>query len=117
MEISGIYDIPHGAGLAVVFPAWMKYVYKQDLKRFAQFAVRVWNEEPDFNDIEKVALAGIKRLEDFYKRIGLPSTLKEANVHYDMLEEMARKCTERGPAGNFVKLNKDDVLEILMLAR
>lgn len=117
MEISGIYDIPHGAGLAVVFPAWMKYVYKQDLKRFAQFAVRVWNEEPDFNDIEKVALAGIKRLEDFYKRIGLPSTLKEANVPYDMLEEMARKCTERGPAGNFVKLNKDDVLEILMLAR
>ena len=117
MEISGIYDIPHGAGLAVVFPAWMKYVYKQDLKRFAQFAVRVWNEEPDFNDIEKVALAGIKRLEDFYKRIELPGTLKEANVPYDRLEEMARKCTERGPAGNFVKLNKDDILEILMLAR
>ncbi|MFZ3387192.1 MAG: iron-containing alcohol dehydrogenase [Candidatus Hydromicrobium sp.] len=117
MEISGIYDIPHGAGLAVVFPAWMKYVYKQDLKRFAQFAVRVWNEEPDFNDIEKVALAGIRRLEDFYKEIGLPITLKEANVPYDRLEEMARKCTERGPAGNFVKLNKDDVLEILMLVR
>jgi hypothetical protein len=117
MEISGIYDIPHGAGLAVVFPAWMKYVYKQDLKRFARFAVKVWNEEPDFNDIEKVALAGIKRLEDFYKRIGLPITLKEANVPYDRLEEMARKCTERGPAGNFVKLNKDDVLEILKLAR
>ncbi|MFZ3106106.1 MAG: iron-containing alcohol dehydrogenase, partial [Candidatus Hydromicrobium sp.] len=93
------------------------YVYKQDLKRFAQFAVRVWNEEPDFNDIEKVALAGIRRLEDFYKEIGLPITLKEANVPYDRLEEMARKCTERGPAGNFVKLNKDDVLEILMLVR
>ena len=117
MEISGIYDLAHGAGLAVVFPAWMKYVYKQDLKRFAQFAVRVWNEEPDFNDIEKVALAGIRRLEDFYKEIGLPITLKEANVPYDRLEEMAKKCTERGPAGNFVKLNKDDVLEILMLAR
>jgi len=116
-ELSGIYDIPHGAGLAVVFPAWMKYVYKQDLKRFAQFAVRVWNEEPDFNDIGKVALAGIKRLEDFYKRIELPGTLKEANVPYDRLEEMARKCTERGPVGNFVRLNKDDVLEILKLAR
>jgi len=116
-ELSGIYDIPHGAGLAVVFPAWMKYVYKQDVERFAQFAVRVWNMEADFNDIEKVALAGIRRLEDFYKRIGLPITLKEANVPYDRLEEMARKCTERGPTGNFVKLNKDDVLEILMLAR
>jgi len=116
-ELSGIYDIPHGAGLAVVFPAWMKYVYKQDVERFAQFAVRVWNMEADFNDIEKVALTGIRRLEDFYKRIGLPITLKEANVPYDRLEEMARKCTERGPTGNFVKLNKDDVLEILMLAR
>ncbi|NQT66711.1 MAG: iron-containing alcohol dehydrogenase [Actinobacteria bacterium] len=116
-ELSGIYDIPHGAGLAVVFPAWMKYVYKQDVERFAQFAVRVWNVEADFNDIEKVALTGIRRLEDFYKRIGLPITLKEANVPYDRLEEMARKCTERGPTGNFVKLNKDDVLEILMLAR
>lgn len=116
-ELSGIYDIAHGAGLSIIFPAWMKYVYKQDVERFAQFAVRVWNVEPDFNDIEKVALAGIKRLEDFYKRIGLPITLKEANVPYDRLEEMAKKCTERGPVGNFVKLNKDDVLEILMLAR
>lgn len=116
-ELSGIYDIAHGAGLSIIFPAWMKYVYKQDVERFAQFAVRVWNVEADFSDIEKVALAGIRRLEDFYKRIGLPITLKEANVPYDRLEEMARKCTERGPAGNFIKLNKDDVLEILMLAR
>ena len=116
-ELSGIYDIAHGAGLSIIFPAWMKYVYKQDVERFAQFAVRVWNEEPDFNDIEKVALAGIKRLEDFYKRIELPGTLKEANVPYDRLEEMARKCTERGPVGNFVRLDKSDVLEILKLAR
>jgi len=116
-ELSGIYDIAHGAGLSIIFPAWMKYVYKQDVERFAQFAVRVWNEEPDFNDIEKVALAGIKRLEEFYKKIGLPITLKEANIPYDRLEEMAEKCTEGGPRGNFVKLNKDDVLEILKLAR
>ena len=116
-ELSGIYDIAHGAGLSIIFPAWMKYVYKQDVERFAQFAVRVWNEEPDFNDIEKVALAGIKRLEEFYKKIGLPTTLKEANIPYDRLEEMAEKCTEGGPRGNFVKLNKDDVLEILKLAR
>jgi len=116
-ELSGIYDIAHGAGLSIIFPAWMKYVYKQDVERFAQFAVRVWNVEADFNDIEKVALAGIKRLEDFYKRIGLPITLKEANIPYDRLEEMAEKCTEGGPRGNFVRLDKNDVLEILMLAR
>jgi alcohol dehydrogenase YqhD (iron-dependent ADH family) len=117
MEISGIYDLAHGAGLAIVFPAWMKYVYKKDLKRFAQFAVRVWNEEPDFNDIEKTALSGIKRLGDFYKGIGLPVTLKEANIPYDRLEEMARKCAERKTIGNFVRLDEADILAILMMAR
>ncbi|MFA5014034.1 MAG: iron-containing alcohol dehydrogenase [Actinomycetota bacterium] len=117
MEISGIYDLAHGAGLAIIFPAWMKYVYKKDLKRFARFAVQVWNEEPDFNDIEKTALAGIKRLKDFFKEIGLPTTLKEADIPYDRLEEMAGKCAERKIVGNFVELNEADILAILMLAR
>ncbi|MFA5015696.1 MAG: iron-containing alcohol dehydrogenase, partial [Actinomycetota bacterium] len=117
MEISGIYDLAHGAGLAIIFPAWMKYVYKKDLKRFARFAVQVWNEEPDFNDIEKTALAGIKRLKDFFKEIGLPTTLKEADIPYDRLEEMAGKCAERKIVGNFVRLNEADILAILMLAR
>ena len=116
-ELSGIYDVPHGAGLSTIFPAWMKYVYKKDPEKFAQFAVRVWNVEPDFKDVGKTALEGIKRLKDFYKEIGLPGTLKEMNIPYDRLEEMAEKCTEEGPRGNFVKLSKDDILEILMIAR
>ncbi|GAG82039.1 unnamed protein product, partial [marine sediment metagenome] len=116
-ELSGIYDIAHGAGLSIIFPAWMKYVYKQDVEKFAQFAVRVWNVEPDFKDIEKTALEGIETLKDFYEKIGLPITLKEANIPFDRLEEMAEKCTEGGPVGNFVRLDKSDVLEILKLAR
>ncbi|GAI54627.1 unnamed protein product, partial [marine sediment metagenome] len=84
-ELSGIYDIAHGAGLSIIFPAWMKYVYKQDVEKFAQFAVRVWNVEPDFKDIEKTALEGIETLKDFYEKIGLPITLKEANIPYDRL--------------------------------
>ncbi len=117
MEISGIYDLAHGAGLAVVFPSWMEYVYKNDPERFSQFAFRVWGREPDFNNIEKTALAGIESLKNFFKRIGLPVTLKEANIPYDRLEEMAKKCTERGPVGNFVKLGTSDVLKILELAK
>lgn len=116
-ELSGIYDIAHGAALSIVFPAWMKYVYKEDPERFAQFASRVWDVEPDFRDIGKTVLEGIKRLEGFYKRIGLPTTLRGANIPCDRLEEMAEKCTERGPRGNFVPLKKDDVLEILKLAK
>jgi len=116
-ELSGIYDVPHGAGLAVVFPAWMRYVYKRHIGRFAQFAARVWNVEPDFTSLEKTALAGIERLKGYFRSIGLPVTLKELGIPEDRLEEMAAKCTERGPVGSFVKLGKDDVLSIYNLAR
>lgn len=117
LEISGMYDITHGAGMAIVFPAWMKYVYEKDLERFAQFAVRVWNVETEFRNIKSLALEGIERLKDFAKRIGLPTTLGEANISTDRLEEMAQKCTEYGSVGNFAKLDKNSVLEILMSAK
>ncbi len=112
-ELSGIYDIPHGAGLAIVFPAWMRYVYRHNVERFAQFAVRVWNVDPNFESFERTALEGIERLRRFFRDIGLPTTLAEADIGEDRLEEMATKCTEKGEIGNFVKLNKDDVLNIL----
>jgi len=116
-EISGIYDIAHGAGLAIVFPAWMKYVYKHDVNRFAQFANRVWDVEIDLNNLEKTALAGIKKTEEFFHSIGMPIRLQEVEIGEEQFEEMAKKGTERGPLGNFVKLYEKDVLEILKLAR
>ena len=64
-EISGIYDIAHGAGLAIVFPAWMKYVYKHDINRFAKWASNVWNIDYDFFDAEKTVLKGIESYELF----------------------------------------------------
>lgn len=118
-ELSGIYDVTHGAGLAVITPAWMKYVYKQNIKKFVQFAVRVWDVEYDFEHPERTALEGILRLERFFKEIGLPTTLKELGVPEDRLEEMAAKC-RRGPDGTtgfYVKLKEEDVLNILKLAR
>jgi hypothetical protein len=115
-ELSGIYDVAHGAGLAVVFPAWMKKVYTHDVARFAQFAQRVWNVEYDFRDPAQSALEGIRRLRAFFHDIGLPVTLKELGVRDDRLVEMARKCTERGPVGNFVKLSCDDVVAVYNLA-
>ncbi|MCX6347846.1 MAG: iron-containing alcohol dehydrogenase [Actinobacteria bacterium] len=114
-ELSAMYDIAHGAGLSIVFPAWMKYVYKHDVNRFAQFAVRVFGAEAYFNDIERTALEGIKRLESFYKEIGLPTKLRDVNIPETMLEEMAKKGTSDGPLGNFVKLEKKDVLNILKM--
>jgi alcohol dehydrogenase YqhD (iron-dependent ADH family) len=115
-ELSGIYDVAHGAGLAVVFPAWMRYVHRTDLPRFARFATRVWGVEPRFNDLERTALEGIARMKAFFHGIGLPTTLAELGVPVDRLEEMAKKATERGPLGSFQKLATRDVLEIYRLA-
>lgn len=116
-EISALYeDIAHGAGLAVIFPAWMKYVYRENVKRFARFASRVWGVETDFENLEWTALQGIQAVEEFFNSIGLSTSLKELGVDTADLEEMAEKCTTRGTVGNFKELDKNDVLEIYKLA-
>jgi alcohol dehydrogenase YqhD (iron-dependent ADH family) len=118
-ELSGLYDVPHGAGLAVLFPAWMKYVYQSDPLRFAQFAERVWGVEPDHRNPERTAREGIARLQAFWSSCGLPSTLEELGVPTDRFEEMARKATADGAYtnGNFRVLAQNDIVEIYRLAR
>lgn len=118
-ELSGLYDVTHGAGLAVIFPAWMKYVYKHRVDKFVQFATRVWNIEQDFENPEKTALEGIEQLKNFFKKIGLPTTLKELNIPEEKFEELASRCTNEGTStvGNFVELSKEDVIEILKIAK
>jgi alcohol dehydrogenase YqhD (iron-dependent ADH family) len=117
-ELSGIYDIAHGAGLAVVFPAWMKHVMRHDIRRFTQFAVRVWSQEQSFDNDDRTALAGIARLEAFWASIGLPTRLQSAGIPTDRIDEMARKCTDNDTktVGHFVPLRKKDVASILKLA-
>jgi len=117
-EISGIYDVAHGAGLAVVFPSWMKYVYRHDVARFVQFATRIWNVDNNVWNPETTALEGIARHEAFFKTIGMPTRLSEMNVGIDRLEEMAEKATQSDThtLGNFVKLRRSDVFKILKRA-
>ena len=118
-EISGIYDVAHGAGLAVVFPAWMKYVLPHDVSRFVQWSVRVWNVELDVFNPEAVARAGIEKMESFFQSIGLGTRLADLGVPGDRIDEMADKCTEGNTRiiGNFVKLDCQAVKEILVLAQ
>ena len=117
-ELSGIYDIAHGAGLSIVFPAWMQYVYKHDVARFAQFATRIWNVDYDFANPEWTALEGIRAYKDYMRSIGAPVSLKELGIGDDRLMEMADKATngDKQPQGGFVKLKKKDIYEILKLA-
>ena len=116
-ELSAIYDIAHGEGLAIIFPAWMKYVYKNNIERFAQFGQRIWGVDFHPYDLEGMANEGIKRFEDFLKRIGLKIRLSEISISDDRFKEMAKKCTENGTVGSFVKLGKEDVLNIYNLAK
>ena len=116
-EISALFDVAHGAGLAVIFPAWMKYVYKHDVARFSQFAERVWGLEMDHFNPEKTALAGIYRTEAFFRSIGLPVRLSEMDVPVESIPEMAKKCTGTGTTGNFIQLNTAAVTEIFNLAK
>ncbi|MDO5575466.1 MAG: iron-containing alcohol dehydrogenase [Fibrobacter sp.] len=117
-EISAIYDVAHGAGLSVVFPAWIKYVYKTNPDRFLQFASRVFGIDVNYYNKEQTILDAVACLEKFYKSIGLPTRLSDMNITDKDLQEMAQKATfdNKNTVGNFVKLTAKDVLEILKLA-
>lgn len=116
-ELSGMYDIAHGAGLAIVLPAWMQYVYQYNVARFVQFAVRVWNVDMSYDDEEMIALEGISKMKEFFRDLGLPVSLIEENITTEYIEELAEKATEQGAIGNFVKLEKEDIEAILVLAK
>jgi alcohol dehydrogenase len=117
-ELSAAYDIAHGAGLAVVFPAWQKYVYKHDSARFAQIANRVWGVDNAFMDVEAAALEGIRRLEGFWQGLGLATRLSGLGIGGERIEEMADKCSAGGTksVGNFVKVGRAEAGEIYALA-
>ncbi|MED4977822.1 iron-containing alcohol dehydrogenase [Heyndrickxia faecalis] len=114
--VSAVYDIPHGGGLAIIFPNWMKYVYKENIPRFKRFAVEVWGVDPAGKTDEEIALAGIDAVRAFFNEIGAPSRLADYNIGDDKLDVMAEKALPFGPIGNFQKLGKEDVREILRMS-
>jgi len=109
-ELSAVYDIAHGAGLAIVLPAWARHVYGGAVQQFAQFAVRVWNVEPDFSDPARTAREGILRMEKFFAEIGMPTRLSEVGIDPKRFPEMAEKCEKRG---SIKKLTSQDIRQIL----
>lgn len=117
-ELGALYDIAHGAALSIVFPAWMKHVYRSDLERFYQYAVEVWDVAPD-GDRERVALEGIGRTERFFREAGLPVRLSEAGIDGSRIAEIARRCCSKptGTIGNYAKLAAGDIANILESAR
>ena len=116
-ELSALYGVAHGAGLAVMFPAWMQYVYTAGVDRFVQFAVRVWGIENTGNKKE-VAKKGIQALKDFFSSIGLPvdfAALGAKASDIDRLIETLR-INSGGRIGNFMQLNMNDARAIYEIA-
>jgi alcohol dehydrogenase YqhD (iron-dependent ADH family) len=120
-ELSAMFDVAHGAGLAALWCSWARYVYKENVSRFVRFAVNVMGVANDFTAPEHTALLGIKRMEDFYRTIGMPVSIKELigrEISEEEIEEMVRKCSHGGSLiiGNFKKLASQDMKNIYHLA-
>ncbi|MGG6310974.1 iron-containing alcohol dehydrogenase [Paenibacillus macerans] len=114
--VSAVYDIPHGGGLAILFPNWMKYNLQRDVLRFKRLAINVFHVDPAGKSDEAVALEGIEALRTFWSSIGAPGRLADYGIDDSQLEAMADKAVRFGSFGNFAVLDKQDVLEIYRMS-
>ena len=119
-DLGGVYDIAHGAGLAAVWGSWARYVYKENPRRFAQFAENVFGIEKVGAD-EEMAIKGIEAMENFYKEIEMPISISETGINLsdEDVEMLAEKCSNNGTRyiGSFKKLFKEDMAKIYSMAR
>lgn len=116
-ELSGLYDCAHGAGLAVIMPAWMEYVCDTDVMRFCQVATRVWGVQMNFENPKETAMLGIYAFRAFLKGIGMPTSFDEIGAKKEDIPVLVEKLgIGDGTMGGFKKLNKADVTAIYELA-
>lgn len=116
-ELSALYDCAHGAGLAVIMPAWMEFVYKHNVMRFCQMATRVFGCAMDFENPENTAVAGIKAFRSFLHSIGMPINFAELGAKEEDIPVLVEKFgLGSGRTGGFVKLSSEDIAEIYRIA-
>lgn len=98
-ELSGMFDVTHGAGLTAIWGSWARYVYKFNVQRFVQYAVNVMGVKNDFSDPEGTALRGIEAMEQFYRKIGMPVNLRELlgrDIMESEIKDLTRRCSHDG---------------------
>ncbi|MBR1833749.1 MAG: iron-containing alcohol dehydrogenase [Ruminiclostridium sp.] len=116
-ELSGLYDVAHGAGLAVIMPSWMEYVYKHNVLRFCQMATRVFGCQMNFENPEVTALEGIHRFRSFLHSIGMPINFAELGAKEEDIPVLVEKIgIGDGKFGGFMELDRNDVTEIYRIA-
>ncbi len=115
--VSGEFDsVAHGAGLAVLFPAWAKYIYKQNVKRFAKFARNVWGVEED--DDQSASVKGIEKMACYFESIGMPKSLSEFGIEKSAIDRLANLCTfnKTRTVKSYIPLGFNEVKQILELS-
>ena len=116
-ELSGLYDVAHGAGLAVMMPAWMEYVHNHDVMRFCKMAARVFGCNMNFDDPEATALEGIRRFRAFLKGIGMPINFAELGARAEDIPKLVEKLgIGDGTRAGFMELTAKDVTAIYNIA-
>ena len=114
-EVSAIYDLTHGAGLAILFPVWMAYVLNEKTApKLAQYSRNVWDVKAE--DDMQAAKKGIEHTVQFFRSMGMPASLKEVDIFDERIDDMADGACAFGPIGMFKKLGEEDVKEILRKA-
>lgn len=123
-ELSGEYNVTHGAGLAVITPAWMKYVYRDNMPIFLKWATRVMGVSYDMDYPEQTVLEAIRRLEDYFHFLGVPTHMAEMPDVGIVPEEIMYKMAHRvritnanGTVGTLKQLNTEDIVNIFKLAQ
>ena len=118
-EVSGMYpEVAHGAGLAALWCSWARYVYKASPERFNQWAKNVWNVDTDFEHPEASIEKAIDMQEDYYKKLGMPTNLRELNVKEEDLQTLALKCSRNKTRTlpGYMPLSYDEMLDIYKMA-
>lgn len=112
-QLSGLYDVPHGAALAIILPHWMRYVMDEGIDKFKQYALEVWKVEPEGMTDRELALEGIRRTAKFFELMGAPQNMREFGIPADAIDKMAERATAAGSLGTYKKLYYKDVKNIL----
>lgn len=119
-ELGGVFDTTHGASLSAVWGSWARYVYKSNPERFAQLAVNVLNVKNSPSDVERIAQEGIQSLEEFFRQLGMPTSIKQLGMNVtDEMSGMlaARCCGEDAQMGSIQKLGRKDMEILYQMAR
>ena len=119
-ELGGMFDVTHGAGLAAVWPSWARYVYKDCMPRFVRYAEKVMGVADEGQGDDAIALEGIRRMEEFYHRIGMPVNMRELGINPtdDQIIAMADSAMDAsgGKKGSAKVLHREDVINIYRMA-